>query len=196
MERFVISVVIGYMLKVLKSGKEIREFKKEFAAIRHDDYIKFIDLVKGPMPFMVMYNAGTITSGHLTPQKDDIDFALLLKSGPSCKIFYANCLLAYCPLKDCDISDEIYEQLAIFEISLRIHANNNKLTTVEDTLFTIISKLGVHKNITSIDVNKIDLGRKFLNMVKHNKKQFSSWSEGITAFKIAFETLELHKLSV
>ena len=196
MERFVISVVVGYMLKVLKSGKEIQDYKKEFDAIRHGDYVKFIDLVKGPMPFIVTYNAGTITSGYLPPQKDNIDFALLLKSAPSCKIFYSSCLVAYGPIEDFDISDEIYEMLALFEISLRMHASNNKLITVDDVLDTVISKLGVFKNIPADDIAKIHLGRKFLNMVKHNRSQFASWSEGISAFKIAFEILEQYKLSV
>lgn len=195
MDRYIIAVVVGYMLKVLKSGKEISEYKKEFNAIRHGDFIRFINLVKGPIPFMVTYNEGVITSGNIPPQEDNIAFELLLKSGPSLKIFYANCLLVYGSINDPDVTDEMYEMLAIFEISLRIHASNNKLITVNDLLVTVIDKLGAFKSMPLIDIDKIHLGRRFLNMVKHNKDQFPTLAEGIFSFKIAYEILNQYRLT-
>lgn len=68
MERLIISVTVGYMLKVLKANERIKTFKDEFAAIRHGDYIEFINLVKGEIPFLVVYNEGVITSGSITSQ--------------------------------------------------------------------------------------------------------------------------------
>lgn len=41
----VIGEVIGYMLLVLKSGKDISQFKSEFNAIRHGNYDDFIKLI-------------------------------------------------------------------------------------------------------------------------------------------------------
>ncbi len=182
------------MLKVLKSGKPITNHKREFDAIRHGDYVKFIDLVNGPIPFMSVYKYGTVVSGHMPPSSDDISFELLLKAGPSLKIFYIDCLSCYGQIQDFDISDEVYELAAIFEISLRMHAANAELITVRDVLKDVIDKLAAHKSIHADQVEIIHAGRKFLNMIKHNKNQFTSWSEGIEALKKADKILTLHEL--
>ena len=50
-----LKVTVGYMLKVLKSGVDTYKFRREFAAIRHGNYEEFIELVKGRIPFMVIY---------------------------------------------------------------------------------------------------------------------------------------------
>lgn len=191
MDKLIIGVTVGYMLKVLKSETPVTEYKNEFDAIRHGDYIKFIDLVGGPMPYLTTYNGdtGMITSGYLPPQENDIGFELLIKTGPSLKIFLLKCLSKFGEIDDLDITDEIYYKLAIFEINLRMHASNYKLITVEDKLEAVIDKLGTFKNIPSGEIEKIHLGRKFLNMIKHKKKYFASWSEGIVAFNAANEIL-------
>ena len=195
MKRLIISAVVGYMLKVLKSQKEISNGKKEFDAIRHGDYAKFIKLVDGPIPFTVTYHEGKITSGNIPPQEDDIDFALLIKAGPSLKIFYANCLQTYGPINDSDLTDDIFELLAIFEITLRMHASNNKLATATDVLSDVITRLCILKEISPDETATIHSGRKFLNMVKHNKNQFSTWSEGASILEKAHEILKQYKLA-
>ena len=183
------------MLKVLKSHEKITAYRDEFAAIRHGDYLKFINLVKGPMPFMVVYHEGNIASGHLPPQEDDIDFALLLKSEPSLKIFYANCLHAYGPISDPDLSDNIFELAVVFEISLRMCASNNKLADPTVILSEVIDRVCTFKNFTSDELSAIHLGRKFLNMIKHKKNQFPTWSEGANALKTAYDILKGHQLA-
>ena len=67
-EILIIEPTVGYMLKVIKSGKKITKFKSEFAAIRHGNYFDFLNLVKGPIPFLVTYNAGKITTEILQPK--------------------------------------------------------------------------------------------------------------------------------
>lgn len=195
-QKLIIAVVVGYMLKVLKNCKKITHFKDEFSAIRHGDYITFIDLVGGPLPFMVVYNEGVIKSGKLQPSKDDIDFELLLKSGPSLKIFYYNCLVAYGEIIDKDISDELFENAVLFEIGIRMHANNFTLLNERSTLETVINLLCDHKNIPAIDKDIIHKGRLFLNMIKHNKKHFSSWQEAKAAFNDACHVLSKYRLTV
>lgn len=194
-ERLIISVTVGYMLKVLKSGIAIEEQKREFDAIRHGDYVKFINLVGGPMPYILSYHEGVTSSGYLSPQKDDIDFALLLKAGPSLKIFLLKCFATFGTIEDLDLSDEIFELLATFEINLRMHASNNRLITVEDRLVSVIDKLGSFKSIPLPEINEIHLGRKFLNMVKHNRNQFQSWSDGVAALQTANKILDKHNLT-
>ena len=159
MERLIISVTVGYMLKVLKANKKIKTFKDEFAAIRHGDYIEFINLVKGEIPFLVVYNEGVITSGALPPSPEDIDFELLLKAGPSLKLFYKNCKRLYGKIIDNDISDETFEQGALFEINLRIHANNSKLLNQREDLVNIIEKLGKFKKMSQTEIEKVQGGR-------------------------------------
>ena len=124
--RLLIEVVVGYMLKFLKSDKIISKYKDEFAAIRHGDYFAFINLLKGALPGKVVYDNGVIiVNGEA--QKNDFDFLGLLNSGPSLKIFYRNCIKEYGKIIDKDITDETFEKCAYFEIALRMHANNNNL---------------------------------------------------------------------
>ncbi len=195
MKILVIEPTVGYMLKVMKSGKTLTKHAKEFASIRHGNYIEFLNLVKGPIPFMVVYKNGDITT-ESTPTKDDCDFAGLLKAGPSLKMFYKNCLSVYGQIVDTDISDEIYGKVVLFEISLRMHANNNALLNDREDLINVITKLSSFKSLNQADTDKLQLGRKFLNMIKHNKGQFSSWTEGITAFESAYQVLIDHQLTV
>ncbi|MDA9555286.1 hypothetical protein N9R54_03540 [Pelobium sp.] len=196
MEQLIISVTVGYMLKVLKSKKSISLYKKEFDAIRHGDYLKFINLINGPIPFLAIYNEGALVSGNIPPRIDDISFLLLIKAGPSLKIFYSNCFNEYGKISDPDIKDEIFEMLALFEITLRIHANNHKLIAVDDFLVDVINKLGEFKNMSKEDIAEIQNGRKFLNMVKHYKNQFNSWDEGVIALKKAFTLLDNYNLNI
>lgn len=77
----------------------------------------------------------------------------------------------------------IFEQLALFEISLRIHSKNDKLTNAKDTLHFVIESLKNHRKLSLSDTESLNQGRKFLNMVKHNNGQFDSWSEGISALR-------------
>lgn len=195
MERLIISVTVGYMLKVLKANKKIKKFKDEFAAIRHGDYIEFIKLVKGEIPFLVVYNEGVITSGAIPPSKNDIDFELLLKAGPSLKLFYKNCITEYGEIIDKDISDNTFEQAALFEINLRIHANNSKLLNQREDLINVIEKLGSFKKMSQNEIDKLQAGRHFLNMIKHHKNQFPSWTAGIEALSCAYEVLNKYGLT-
>ncbi|MBL7901611.1 MAG: hypothetical protein JNK73_06425 [Bacteroidia bacterium] len=191
----IIEPTVGYMLKVIKSGKTITKFKNEFAAIRHGNYFEFLNMVKGPIPFMVTYNAGNITTDN-TPTKDDCDFGGLLKAGPSLVIFYKNCLSEYGSIPDTDISNETYGKIVLFEISLRMHANNDKLLNEREDLINVIDKLATFKNLGQIDTEKLQLGRKFRNMIMHNKNQFPSWADGIKAFESAYEVLVQHQITV
>ncbi len=190
MERLLIGVTVGYMLKVLKSGKSTQELKKEFDSIRHGDYQEFIKLIGGPMPFIARYDQGEIISGHLPPLEDDIEFELLLKAAPSLRIFLFRCYQNYGILTDLDVTDELFQQLALFEISLRIHAKNDKLTNANEKLHLVIEALKKHRNLSSLDTENLHQGRRFLNMVKHDNGQFDSWNDGVSAFNIAFETMQ------
>ncbi|MFV8351800.1 hypothetical protein [Flavobacterium sp. XS2P14] len=190
-----IGLTVGYMLKVIKSGKVIAKFKNEFAAIRHGNYFEFLNLVDGPIPFMVTYNSGIVTTDN-TPRKDECDFGGLIKSGPSLFIFYNNCLSEYGKIHDTDISTDTYGKVVLFEISLRMHANNDKLLNEREDLINVINKLSTFKNLGQLDTETLHLGRKFLNMIKHNKNQFPTWIDGLKAFEHAYEILIKHQLTI
>ena len=70
----IIEIAVGYMLKVIKSGKQITKYKNEFAAIRHGDYFNFINLVGGQLPFMVTYKSGQVYVDDQNNENDK-DFA-------------------------------------------------------------------------------------------------------------------------
>lgn len=194
-EILIIEPAVGYMLKVLKSGKPITDFKNEFGHIRHGNYFDFLNLVQGPIPPMTTYNNGVVTNDN-TPRKTDCDFALLLKSGPSLMIFFKNCTSVYGYIVDNDVPDNIYLKVVLFEISLRMHANNYELLNERENLIDVINKLCSHKNMPQTDIDHLHNGRIFINMIKHFKNQYPTWIEGIAAFNKACEIIEKHELNI
>ena len=194
MQALIIDIVVGYMIKVLKSGTPIVAFRNEFAAIRHGNYYDFINFVGEPIPFMITYNNGVIQE-EIEARKDDIDFQGLLKAGPSLKKFYIDCKKMYGEIKDIELTDETYRKLVHFEIMLRMHANNHKLLTGKEKLINVISKLAAFKNFTNKEIELLQKGRDFLNKVKHGSKSPISWINETIIFDKAFQVLENHKLT-
>ncbi|MDP1745596.1 MAG: hypothetical protein Q8L90_08465 [Bacteroidota bacterium] len=193
--KLIIEVVVGYMLKVLKSGNEISKYNDEFKAIRHGDYFAFINFVKSPLPEKVVYNNGAIIVNG-KHKKDDSDFLALINSGPSLKLFYRNCIAEYGKIIDADLIDETFEKCARFEIALRMHANNHNLLNEREDLIEVIKKLCEKLNIPDVDICKLQKGRDFLNMVKLHKQKFSSWEEGMIKFNIAIDILKKYNLTI
>jgi hypothetical protein len=193
----IIERVVGYMLKVLKSQKKITAYKKEFNAIRHGDYKSFLSLIGGKVPFMITYNNGDIYTEENNPNYD-CDFEGLFKSGESLKIFFNNCYSLYGKITDEDIPDAIYQKAVLFEIALRMHANNFNLLskTKRIDLIDVINILCDYKSISNFEKEKLQKGRIFLNMIKHFKNQYPSWHEGIKHFLEGYSVLEKYKILV
>lgn len=192
-----IQVAVGYMLKVLKMNQKVTEFKDEFNAIKHGDYKTFLNLVGGGIPPMVIYHEGVIRSDDNDPNYE-FDFEGLLKSGSSLIKFHQNCLSIYGNIDDLVIPDSIYHKVVVFEIALRMHANNNNLldNTKREDLINVISILSKFKNLTDEEEYKLQKARSFNNMVKHFKKQYPSWEEGIKHFLEGFEVLEKYQILI
>ena len=192
-----VEVAVGFMLKVLKTNQKLTEFKDEFNAIKHGDYKTFLSLIDGEIPLMVIYNGGGIRAEENNP-KYDFDFEGLLKSGPSLKIFLKKCFLVYGNIEDPDIPDLIYHKVVVFEIALRMHANNNNLLdkTKQEDIINVISILSKFKNLTQEEEDKLQKARSFTNMSKHFKKQYPSWEEGIKHFLEGFEVLEKYQILI
>jgi hypothetical protein len=192
-----IEVAVGYMLKVLKNQQRITEYKNEFNAIKHGDYKTFLSLVGGKIPPMVIYNSGKIRSEENNPNYD-FEFEGLVKSGPSLRIFLKKCFVVYGNIEDPDITDSIYYKVVVFEIALRMHANNNNLLdkTKREDLINVISILSKFKNLSDEEEEKLQKARCFTNMVKHFKYQYPSWVVGIKHFLEGFEVLEKHKILI
>ena len=194
-QQFIIGIVVGYMLKVIKAHKKEIKFKQEFACIRHGNYPEFIALVKGCIPEMVVYKSGDIEVNP-NPKKDNFDFIGLVMAGPSMKVFYEKCIAEYGVFLDNEVSDKIYYQLAIYEITVRIHANKFKTLEKSETLQTIIHNLGKHLTLNDEEVTTLQNGRKLLNMVKHGQKKNYSWTKGIKDFEKAFQLLEENNITL
>jgi hypothetical protein len=146
---------------------------------------------------LVIYTGGGIRAEKNNP-KYDFDFEGLLKSGPSLKIFLKKCFLVYGNIEDPDIPDLIYHKVVVFEIALRMHANNNNLLdkTKQEDIINVISILSKFKNLTQEEEDKLQKARVFTNMVKHFKNQYPSWEEGIKIFLDGFEVLESHRIKI
>jgi hypothetical protein len=195
--KLVVEQVVGYMLKVMKSGIKITTYRDEFNAIRHADYGTFLNLVKGPLPFMMKWHNGVISEGSHNPNYD-CDFEGLYKSGPSLMLFYKKCMMEYGKIEDKDIPDNIFHKVVTFEIAIRMHANNYKLlSTIERTdLITVIEVLCAHKNINETQKEKVQKAREVVNMIKHFKHQFPTWEEGVRHFKEGYKVLIEHDLLI
>jgi hypothetical protein len=192
-----IEVAVGYMLKVLKNEKRITNYKNEFNSIKHGDYKTFLSLIGGEIPQMVISNGGTIRPEENNPNYD-CDFEGLLKSGPSLLIFLKKCFLIYGNIQDSDIPDSVYHKIVVFEIAIRMHANNNNLLDKSSRieLIHVIKILSNHLQLSEEEECKLQNARVFTNMIKHFKNQYSSWEEGIKVFLNGFEVLESHQIKV
>jgi hypothetical protein len=195
-EEPIISIVVGYMLKLLKNNVNITSHLKEFAAIRHGNYDEFIQLVNGEKPFMVMYDNGEIRTDNFN-QSNTCDFGMLIQSGPSLIKFYNEVKSIHGNINDTDISNDVYKKLVLFEISLRVHANNNNLIGNKETIENVINKLSTFKNLSTDEIEKLHNGRLFANYIKHKKsKKFSSYQDGINHFNDAYDILVNHQFKV
>lgn len=197
MSKLIVAESIAYMLKILKSNKKITKYKDEFASIRHGNYYEFINKIRVYLPensIVISDRNGFNTNVY--PQKDEVDFILIIKAGDALKTFYKNCFTIYGQISDVDISDEIYYKLALYELNLRIHANNNQLLNGKEKISVVIDKICKLKGFSQIEKDILNKGNKFLNMVKHYNNQFPSWIDGISAFEIAYQFLVDKELTI
>ena len=183
-----LKVTVGYMLKVLKSGIDTSKFRQEFASIRHGNYEEFIKLVNGRFPFMIIYGQ--------EEGKKLFDFAGLVAAGPSLVGFGNDCFRAYGGMSDNDVSGDTYQKVAYFEAAIRMHANNHDLLGDKENLVDVIDKLGKKMELSQTEIDTLQLGRKFLNMIKHYNNQFPSWEEGNKAFEKAFNILTKYRILI
>jgi hypothetical protein len=80
MEKLIIEVVVGYMYKVQKNGLDVSKFHKEFSAIRHGDYFKFVNIIGKKIDFILTsYNWEIDKNNNV--KEEDIAFVALIKSG-------------------------------------------------------------------------------------------------------------------
>jgi hypothetical protein len=193
----VIEHVVGYMLKVLKSGRNTSTFKDEFNAIKHGDYREFLKLVGGTLPCMITWNSAVVKDDTDNPNYE-CDFEGLFKSGPSLNLFFEKCVKTYGVIDDIDIPQNVYHKAVTFEIAIRMHAKNYDLLSIDRKfeLVEVIDILCKFKAIPQNEVEKLHTARRFINMIKHNKQQFPTWTEGVQAFLIGFSVLEKHKLLI
>lgn len=193
--RTIAQVVIGYMYKVLKNGKDTSKFKSEFAAIRHGDYDEFLSLIGDKIDFIVSYNSGMINCDK-NIRVDDSDFGRLLKSGESLKTFYLRCYNEYGKIDDRDLTDEDFETLALFELSLRMHRNIYAPRQDRINLEKVINDLKDIKNLSDSETEALHSGRRFLNTVKRPEKIKTDWQIGITDFNDAYAVLQSRRLTI
>lgn len=124
-EKLIYDIVVGYMLKVIKSGAVITKFKSEFNAIKHGDYVTFITLIDIGIPSDVeVLNDGNLIPTERQLQLKNVDFLSLILAAPSLINFHSKCVQEFGKIIDTDLSNLDFERLANFEMVLRIHFNN------------------------------------------------------------------------
>jgi hypothetical protein len=197
-EKLIYDKVVGYMLKIIKSGIKIKKFKNKFNAIKHGDYVFFIELLKVGIPENIIVNKigeGIIPTEKQLEQKN-VDFLFLLLASKSLLEFYKECYLEYGEIIDNDLSDNDFENLANFEMVLRMFYNNSFEYNGRINLIDIIEKYMNFRGISEPEIKKVQIGRTFLNMVKGHKANFESYNQGLIAFNEALEILGKYKIEL
>ncbi|MBL7937660.1 MAG: hypothetical protein JNM51_17785 [Bacteroidia bacterium] len=192
-------VVVGYMLKLMKSGKDTSKFKIQFDHIRHSNYDAFIKEVGVGIPSdIIVYAPQEMLDQDLT-HKTYGHFLGMLIASPALQLFYTECYAEFGVITDSDIPDEIFERAAFFESLIRMYADLSKITDDRDDLNNIIEAFCLEKQITYEDKLIIQGGRIFINEIKHinkkkYKKKFKTWDDGIIALNMAYDVLEKHDI--
>lgn len=192
-EKLIYDFVIGYMLKVIKSKTEITKYKKEFNAIKHGDYVCFINLINIGIPDdIIVAKEGEVEliSTEKQMEMKNVDFLFLLLSAPALKEFYSKCYEEFGNITDYDLSDDDFENVANFEMVLRMFVNNKYIIEQKIELVNVINLLCSDLLIPKNEVDKIQKGREFINMVKGHRAKFPSYKEGLKAFSEAIEILK------
>jgi hypothetical protein len=193
--KLIVEVVVGYMYKVLKNDLDTTPFRKEFAAIRHGDYFDFLNLVGKQIDFIVTYNRGVI-SKDTAITREEMDFSSLAKSGDSLLDFYSRCTKEFGTINDSDISDELFEKAALFELSLRMHVKNKRLIKDRLRLEEVINQIQVLNSLTDLETHTLHKARKFINLIKRPKKLKSSWNDVIADFEQANQLITQKGLTI
>lgn len=179
----------------MKNEKDTAKFNKEFAAIRHGDYSEFLNLIGEEIEFIITYNNGAINS-DANIREDDTDFGRLFKSGESLNTFLLKCTKEFGKITDEHLNDETFEKLALFELSLRMHRNNNASRIERISLENVIIDFKEIKRLSKQESDALHNGRKFLNCVKRPDKIKTTWKEGEIEFLEAYKILESLKLTI
>ena len=190
-EKLIYDKVVGYMLKIIKSGVKITRFKNKFNAIKHGDYVCFIELLEVGIPDDIIVNKigeGIIPTEKQLEQKN-VDFLFLLLASKSLIRFYQDCFSEYGEIIDEDLTDEDFEKLANFEMVLRMFYNNTFSYNGRIDLIDIIDAYLAHKGISKYEIEMVQVGRTFLNMVKGHKANFHNYKQGLIEFNESLKVL-------
>lgn len=197
-EKLIYDFVVGYMLKIIKSKIKITKFKEEFNAIKHGDYISFIKLigVGYPNDIIVLKEGGDFISSEKQIEMKNVDFLLLILSGQAMKDFYKRCYAEFGDISDPDLKDEHFENLANFEMILRMFTKTKFIFEDRITLEEIIKLISKELLLSDDETKKIQNGRLFLNMVKGHKAKFNSFKDGLNSFKESLEILKKYEITI
>jgi hypothetical protein len=194
-EKLLYDVVVGYMLKVIKSGIKITKFKNEFNAVKHGDYIEFINLIGKGIPTDIVI----LKEGESIPTEKQLgiknaDFIFLLLAAPSLQKFLINCYEEFGEIVDNDLKDIDFENLANFEMVLRLFFNNSFINEDRINLIDVINIILREKEVSPQEIGIVQNGRRFLNMVKGHNSKFTSFQEGLIAFSDSLQVLEKYDI--
>lgn len=194
-ERLAYDIVVGYMLKVIKSGAIINKFKDEFNAIKHGDYKCFISLVGAEIPNdVVVCRDGKIIPTNEQMQQKNVDFLFLILASPSLKKFYTKCYNQFGEIKDSELTNTDFQNLANFEMILRLFFNNSFDSDSRIELHKIIDIVLNDKGASKDEIEVIQEGRFFLNMIKGHKAKFPSIHVGLNSFNKSLAVLEKYEI--
>ena len=191
----ILGVLIGFMLKVIKTNQKIdQKFNSLFIELRHGNYDNFLNLANSygiaqHPPYMVIYNDGIIYDNQSTPvtQGNNCDFANLLSNSNTYNFLITELKKKF-RIQDIDITDDYYNKFGEYEISLRMHFNNENLSNgrIKINLEEIIDELCSCRNLSDKDKCDLHKGRTSLNEIKHGLKKNRIWLDCLSDFDSAW----------
>ena len=189
--KLLVEIVVGYMYKVQKNQLDTSIYAKEFAAIRHGNYFQFFNEIEKEINFITKYENGQLKT-NTKVEENEVAFIALTKVGECLKDFYQRISQTYGELKDNDISDEVFQKAAYFELSVRMHSNDKRLPSEEIRLVDVIESL----ELSQKEKDSLHQGRKFINHIKRPWKMKNDWSEELDKFNSAFALMKAKKLTI
>ena len=93
----------------------------------------------------------------------------------------------------------VFEDLVIFELGQRMHAEKDNLSKRGDDLVDVINAIAKSKNMSEQERLILQKGREFLNCVKRPEKllkKFPNWALGRQVFNEAYEIIKKYELTI
>lgn len=191
---FIIAVLGGYILKLIKNKKIIKGYDNNIDSIINCvKYGNFEDLsIDKSSKNVILCDNDKILINPEINQKHFGMYISIIQSGQRLNHIYNDLFYKYGNIKN-DSTNRVntlynldYTNAAFFELDIRMYAQKHNLLVFNDnriTLQNIIIDIVKHLKLDDDHLLKLDNGRKFINSIKYGLKLDENYTTLINNFK-------------